>query len=200
MEQAPTPMTERARPVSVARTPFWRRRQFWRAALPTGAVAAALAGGVLAYDAVYGSSGQPQSQTGWGVTYPAPKPARSVRLDPAVRPLVRQFVATAVARKNLAAAYAISGPAIRQGQTLGQFLLGNIAVVPFTIDAKTSVSFLSVDVSQPSSAQLQVFLVTPDRKVNSPHTFFVNLIKSRGRWYVNGWAPRWTPPIPSMHG
>jgi len=161
-------MAESTRPVSVARTPLWRRRRFWRAALPAGTVVAAVVAAVLVYDSIYGSKGQPQSQTGWGVTYPAPAPARSVRLDPAVRPLVRRFVATAVARKNLAAAYAISGPAIRQGQTLGQFLQGNIAVVPFAIDARTSVSFLSVDVSQPASAQLEVFLVTPDRKVKSP--------------------------------
>ncbi len=150
-----------ARPTSVARTPFWRRRQFWRAALPAAAV-------------------------------------ESVRLDPAVRPLVRRFVATAVARKDLAAAYAISGPAIRQGETLAQFAAGSIPVVPYAIDATSSVTFLRVDESQPASARLEVFLATPDRAVNSPHTFFVDLIKRRGRWYVNGWTPRWTPPIPTL--
>ncbi|HZT17154.1 MAG TPA: hypothetical protein VFA19_14545 [Gaiellaceae bacterium] len=187
-----------ARPTSVARTPFWRRRQFWRAALPAAAVVAALAAGIAAYNAVYGSNGQPQSKTGWGVTYPAPAPLESVRLDPAVRPLVRRFVATAVARKDLAAAYAISGPAIRQGETLAQFAAGSIPVVPYAIDATSSVTFLRVDESQPASARLEVFLATPDRAVNSPHTFFVDLIKRRGRWYVNGWTPRWTPPIPTL--
>lgn len=186
---------------SVARTPLWRRRQFWRAALPVVAVLAALVAAILAYDAVYGSNGQPESQTGWGVTYPTPKPPKSVRLDPAVRPLVRRFVATAVARKDLAVAYGISGPEIRQGQTLKQFLLGNIAVVPFDVDARTFVKFLSVDQSYAASALLQVFLVTPGRLVtNSPHTFFVNLIKRRGRWYVDGWTPRWTPPIEALPG
>jgi hypothetical protein len=35
---------------------------------------------------------------------------------------------------------------------------------------------------------------------NSPHTFFVNLVKQHGKWYVNDWVPRWTPPIPVTPG
>src|SRR5579885_216591 len=190
-----------AHTASVAQKPLWRRQQFWRVVLPVTAVLSAIVAGILVYNAIYGSNGQPESHTGWGVTYPTAKPPATVKLDPAVRPLVRQFVATAVARKNLAAAYAISGPEIRQEQTLKQFLKGNIAVVPFDGDARTKVRFMTVDESYASSAKLQVFLVTPGRRVtNSPHTFFVNLIKRQGRWYVNGWTPRWTPPIPTLPG
>lgn len=179
----------------------WSRWRFWRRKLPLVVVAAALAGGILAYDAVYGSNGQPESLTGWGVTYPTPTAPRTVRLDDAVRPLVRTFVSTAVARRRLAAAYAISGPQIRQGQTLRQFLQGNIAVVPFDVDSRTFVRFLRVDQSYAASAQLEVLLVTPGRVVtNSPHTFYVDLIKQHGRWYVNDWVPRWTPPILTMPG
>lgn len=190
-----------AQPTSVARTPLWRRQQFWRVALPVTAVLAAIIAGLLVYNSIYGSNGQPESQSGWGVTYPTPKPPKTVKLDAAVRPIVRRFVATAVARKDLAAAYAISGPQIRQEQTLKQFLKGNIAVVPFDVDARTTVKFLSVNQSYAGSARLQVFLVTPGRTVtNSPHTFWVDLIKRQGRWYVNGWQPRWTPPIPTLPG
>lgn len=190
-----------ARASSVARKPLWRRQQFWRTALPVVAVLSAIVAGVLVYNSIYGSNGQPESQTGWGVTYPTPKPPKTVKLDPAVRPVISRFVATAVARKNLAAAYAISGPAIRQGQTLKQFLSGNIAVVPFDVDARTRPRVVSIDKSYAASAQLEVFLDTPGRRVtNSPHTFFIDLIKQHGRWYVNGWTPRWTPPIPSLPG
>jgi hypothetical protein len=106
-----------------------------------------------------------------------------------------------VARKNLAAAFAISGPQIRQYETLKQFMTGNIAVVPFDVDSKTKVDFLKIDHSYKNDAQLEVYLVTPGREVtNSPHTFFVNLIKRNGRWLVNGWQPRWTPPIPALEG
>ena len=187
--------------VHVSGKPFWRRGRFWRVALPVAAGVSALVAGLLVYNSIYGSNGQPESLTGWGVTYPVPTNPKHVKLDPAVRPLVRRFVATAVARKNLAAAYAISGPEIRQEQTLRQFTKGNIAVVPFDVDSKTKVVFVKVDHSYRNDAQLEVFLATPGRNVtNSPHTFFVNLIKQNGRWFVNGWQPRWTPPIPVVPG
>jgi hypothetical protein len=190
-----------AHPAGVARKPVWRRPQFWRAALPVASVLAALIAGILVYNSIYGSNGQPESQTGWGVTYPAPKPPKTVKLDPTIRPLVQRFVMTAVARKNLDAAYAISGPEIRQGQTLKQFRQGNIAVVPFDVDARTRARVTKIDHSYATSVQLEVFLDTPGRNVtNSPHTFYVNLLKQHGRWFVNGWTPRWTPPIPSLPG
>lgn len=190
-----------AHPASVGRKPVWRRAEFWRVALPVVAVLAALVAGLLVYNSFYGSNGQPESQKGWGVTYPTPKSPKTVKLDPAVRPLVQRFLMTAVARKDLAVAYAISGPQIRQEQTLKQFLKGNIAVVPYDVDAKTRARIVKIDHSYASSAQLEVFLDTPGRTVtNSPHTFFVDLIKRQGQWYVNAWTPRWTPPIPALPG
>jgi|SRR5579884_389888 len=190
-----------AHPASVSRKPLWRRQQFWRVALPIVSVLGAIVAALLVYNAYYGSNGQPESQTGWGVTYPAPTSPKTVKLDPSVRSLVQRFMMTAVARKNLDAAYAISGPQIRQGQTMKEFRQGNIAVVPFDVDARTKARVVKIDQSYATSAQLEVFIATPGRTVtNSPHTFFVDLIKQHGRWFVNGWTPRWTPPIPSLPG
>ena len=184
--------------LTAAEKPIWRRQQFWRVTLPILAALSVVVAGLLVYNAYYGSNGVTNA-TGWGVTYPAATNPKTVKLPAEVPPLVRRFVRTAVARTDLATAYALSGPEIRQGMTLKQFLTGNIAVVPYTIRPDTKIT-IKVDSSYASSAQLEVFLVTPHVNVHSPHTFFADLIKRDGRWYVNSWVPRWTPPIPTQPG
>lgn len=194
-------MTMQSGTLAPRRPPFWRRQQFWRVGLPIAALAAAVIAGLVVYNAIYGSNGAPNAKQGWGVTYPTAKNPPTVKLDASVKALVRRFIATAVARKNLDIAYAMSGPEIRQGLTRTEFAKGNIAVVPFTINDKTKIT-LKVIKSYATSAQLQAFIVTPgssDNK-NSPHTFYADLIKQNGHWYVNAWVPRWTPPIPTQPG
>jgi hypothetical protein len=179
----------------LAARPPWRRPEFWKVAAPVLGVFVALVLGLVAYQMAYGSNGQPNSVTGWGVTYPTPTKPPHVPLNQSVRGIVHRFVFTAVARKNLDVAYAISGPQIRQGQTLKQFLQGNIAVVPFDVDSKTKVKILKVDYSYATQARLEVFLATPGRRVtNSPHSFYANLVKQGNKRYINDWVPRWTSP------
>jgi hypothetical protein len=183
---------------TIATTPLWRRQQFWRVALPVLAVIAAIVAGVAVYDSVYGSNGTP-IQKNWGVTYRATTKPKTVKLDPAVRQVAHTFIWTAVARRNLATAYALSGPEMRQGMSLKQFLTGNIPATPYPIRANTKVRY-TVDYSYANSARLEAFVVTPGLKVHSPHTFFIDLVKRRGTWFVNTWVPRWTPPIPTQPG
>ena len=47
--------------------------------------------------------------------------------------MAQEFILTAVARKNLRRAYDLSGPQIRQGQSLKEWMTGNIAVVPYPV-------------------------------------------------------------------
>lgn len=177
------------------RKPWWRRRRFWRGAAPFVGVAGAITVGIVLLNGALGTNGVPNAPQGWGVSYPVPKPPQTVRLDPRVAPLVRRFIETAVARRKLGDAYWLAGPEVREGMTLRQWLTGNIAVVPYPIDGSTKIR-AHIVYSYRGKAQLEIFLVTPDREVNSPHTFFVDLIERNGRWYVDGWVPRWTPPIP----
>jgi hypothetical protein len=178
--------------ISISRTPLWRRQQFWRIVLPTLAVACAVGAAVLVYNAFVGSSGVSQSKTGWGVTYPEPKKPKTVPLAPEAKAVARRFVQTAVARKNLREAYAFSGPAIREGMTLKQWLTGNIAVVPYTVNDATSAR-MAVDESYAKSAKLELLLDTPKHK---PALFFMDLVKKKGKWFVNSWVPRASIPIP----
>jgi hypothetical protein len=186
--------------LSMSRKPFWRRQQFWRVALPVLAGISVLVTAVLVLNAAFGSNGSPNASKGWGVTVPKVVPPKTVKLDPSVPGLVRRFVQTAVARKNLADAYALAGPGIVQGMSLKEWLTGNIAVVPFDVDSKTKAQ-VTVDYSYANSARLKIYLSTPGRRVtNSPHSFYADLIKRNGKWLVNSWVPRWTPPIPTNPG
>lgn len=186
--------------LSVPRKPFWRRQSFWRVTLPVLAGLALALAGVMVYNAFVGTSGLPNAKQGWGVTYATPATQKSVPLDPRVEQVVERFIHAAVGREDLRAAYALSGPQIRQGMSLRQFLAGNIAVVPFPVDSRTKAS-MKVAYSHPDRAQLAVYLATPGRNVtNSPHSFYVDLIKRNGTWLVNNWVPRWTPPIPTNPG
>ena len=182
--------------VSVGASPFWRRQSFWRVALPVAAAFSVIAAILVILQVTQGSNGTPNAATGWGVTYATPKPPKTVKFDPNAQVVATRFVRTAVARKNLAAAYAISGPGIREGMSLKQFLTGNIPVVPYTITPKTE-AHMKIDKSYANKATVELQLVTaPDPGKD----FFVDLIKKNGRWYVDSWVPRGGPPIPVNTG
>lgn len=174
-------------------TPMWRRGRFWQVAVPVCLVVGAVAGLLTALQVYEGSNGVAESQTGWGTTYPTPKKPQSVKLDPGVQKVAKRFILTAVARKDLRTAYTITGQHIRQGMTLDEWLSGNIAVVPYVVTSKT-VAQMKIDQSYKNRAQLEVYMTTPGQKSRD---FFVDVVKTRnGKWVVDGWVPRGTPPIP----
>jgi hypothetical protein len=181
---------------SAAHPPFWRRQQFWRVALPVAAALAVIGALLVILQVSVGSNGSPNAATGWGVTYPPSKPPKTVKLDPEAQRIATRFINTAVARKNLDLAYQLSGPHVREGMTLKQFLTGAIAVVPYKITPKTSAS-MKIDKSYATRAQLEMYLVTPG---HAGGYFFVDMVKTNGKWFVDGWVPRGTPPIPTDPG
>lgn len=183
-----TPASSRA---SISHKPIWRRQQFWRIALPSLAVACAIVAGLLVYNAFVETHHVGQ-QAGSQTTYPdAPKP-KSVKFDPLARDVAKRFILTAVARRNLEQAYAIAGPQVREGMTLKQWKTGNIAVVPYKVNASTQAN-IKIDESYAESAKLEVLMSTPGVK---SQIFFLDLIKKKGLWLVNAWVPRSPPPIP----
>ena len=76
-------MSARADHVSIAKTPLWRRRQFWRVVLPVLAVLSVIASGLIVFDAVDGSNGVDVRGKHFGVTYPEPPKPKHVKLEPA---------------------------------------------------------------------------------------------------------------------
>jgi hypothetical protein len=120
---------------------------------------------------------------------------KAVKLDPDARRAAQRFILTAVARKNLKEAYALAGPQIRQGQTLKQWLTGNIAVVPYPVD-ELKVTTMKVDYSYANEAAIEVALVPKEGASVKAQIFYMDLIKPHEKWLVNSWVPRSAPEVP----
>jgi len=125
---------------------------------------------------------------------------KSVKLDPAVKALARDFILTAVARKDLRHAYTIVGPEIKQGQTLRQWMSGNIAVVPYPA-GDINVAPFRVDYSYPRQALIEVMLLPKANAKIRPTDFYLGATKigsgKNAHWVVDSWVPHVSPMVPS---
>jgi hypothetical protein len=173
------------------------RKPGWRKALPWII-------GVVAVGAIVGFLGYRYSNTGHSTATPLiDKPAtdvsrvpQTVKLTPGATRVARQFIETAVARKNLKTAYGLVTNAIRQGQSLRQWNTGNIAVVPYPVEA-VKYAPMKVDFSYPREALIEIALLPKQGSKVKGQLFAMDLVKRDGKWLVNGWYPRSTPPVPS---
>ena len=131
-------------------------------------------------------------------------PDKTVKLDPAARQLARQFIKTAVERRNLDAAYTIVHPDLKGTLTRKQWDTGNIPVVTYPARNADTAAFI-VDYSFKTSALLEVDLVAKRGQDQRPHLLFYLGLKREGgkpngRWLVNYWQPHWKPPVPEAVG
>ena len=127
------------------------------------------------------------------------KVPKTVKLDPTARRVAGEFILTAVARKNLRKAYTLAGPQIKQGQSLKEWLSGNIAVVPYP-DSDIKFAPFKIDYSYPKHALLEIALLPTDKATArgvKPQLFYVDLKKLNGKWLVDGWVPRSSPMVPN---
>jgi hypothetical protein len=123
---------------------------------------------------------------------------KTVPLAPEARQVVVKFIETAVVRKNLAEAWKISGPNIRQNMTLKQWMTGTIPVVPYP-NAAVDRSPVKITWSHPGEAGLEVVLEPKAGSREKPQLFFVNVIKPRVKWLVDYWAPYSPPEVPASN-
>ncbi len=163
----------------------------WRKALPWIVGTLVVAGGIaVVIWALPGGSGN--TATPLNPNVPAKdvsKVPKTVKLDPAAEKVARRFIQTAVARKNLREAYAISGPQIIQGQSLKSFATGNNAVIPFPVNA-VSFAPMKVDYSYKNEALIEVALLTKPKSGVKSQLFLMQLNRIHGKWLVNMWEPR----------
>jgi hypothetical protein len=138
-----------------------------------------------------GKSAPPQGPLGTPQK-PAPTP-KTVKLSAAATSVAREFVRTAVARQNLAAAWKISGPNIRGGLTYAEWKTGNIPVVPYPIGSLQFAPF-KIDWSYQNDAQLEIALLPKASAKIKPQIFSLELKWVRGaggkrHWVVDNWVP-----------
>lgn len=127
---------------------------------------------------------------------PLPPEPKTVPPSPEARRAVARFIRTAVARRNLAEAWTITGPALRQGLTRKQWLTGAIPVVPFDLDPSAKPP-VKLEWSYPNAASFQVVLEPRRGSTDELQTFYVTVRKfgagRAARWLVNYWAPTPAP-------
>lgn len=128
-----------------------------------------------------------------------PKVERSVPVPKEARLVAGKFVLTAVARQNLAEAWAITAPSLKRGYTLAQWETGNIPVVPYPADA-IGIAPFKVDYSYPDRILLEVALLPKKGHDIKPQDFFIGLhaygTGRHKRWLVDYWAPRGAAQVP----
>jgi hypothetical protein len=100
--------------------------------------------------------------------------------------IAREFIDTAVARKHLDRAWAITAPELKQGMSLEEWRTGTIAVVPYPVEQ--AVVRLKVASSFTDTAQIHVSFLPRTAKASAA-SFRLDLRKVDGTWLVSSWQP-----------
>jgi hypothetical protein len=160
---------------------------------------AVLAAGVIAFaiSRTGGDSKPAAAPAQTGTVKDVSKVPKTVKLDPKATQVAKLFIQTAVARKNLAKAYPLAGPAIRQGQSLKEWLTGNIAVVPYPLE-DLDIAPMKIDYSYKNEALIEVALLPKNGAKIKSQLFYMTLerVGKPKHWVVNSWVPRGEPPVP----
>jgi hypothetical protein len=117
----------------------------------------------------------------------ATPPHRKAPLEAAERRVALEFVATAVARHDLARAWDLVATELKQGMSRDEWKTGTIPIVPYPVaQARTMIRPLS---SFTDTGQLRVTFVPHAGTKARPATFTLELRKQGGRWLVSAWLP-----------
>ena len=174
--------------VRILKSPRWRRRLVWPAALIAVGVPLILLG------IHYSNPGNPGAATGPNISVPGyaqPKKAPYTKArQREVSRVLRQFILTAVDRQNVGTSWAISAPTLREGFTRKQWSKGDLPVVPYPA-ADRGLGQGYVEYSQTDAVGLEVYLFPKPGSGYSALTADVEVVKGQdGRWRVSYWMPK----------
>jgi hypothetical protein len=132
---------------------------------------------------------------------------RSVPLRPALSKVVLRFVKTAVMREHatrqtLLQGWSLTGPKLKEGTTLHDWLAGTSSVMPFPDGAVAP--GLHVDHSYANDALLELALYPKVKGSVPPGVFLIGLHRygtgASSRWLVDYWAPHGSSSAPAATG
>ncbi len=176
--------------------PEIKRRPGWQKALPwvvaVVVVGAAIAAGIIWSNTGHSTATPLTNQPAVDVSKVPP----TVKLEPGATSVARRFIETAVARKNLPEAYGLVTEQIKQGQSLKSWNTGNIAVIPYPVDA-VKYAPMKIDFSYPDEAQVEIALLPKAGSGARPQLFLMDIVRRHGKWLVNSWVPRSSAPVPN---
>lgn len=124
------------------------------------------------------------------------------QLDPQIHSAVTKFIGTVVARKHIAASWAVVSPGLRQGYTRNQWgHAQDLPVVPYPGVDMNHINYY-LDYASTKEILVEVGLSGIKGKTKSrPTTFQLGLVPTgtgaHRQWLVDYWMPRWTPPLPA---
>jgi hypothetical protein len=119
------------------------------------------------------------------------------QLDPQIRDAVKTFISTVVAREHLDQSWNVVAPSMKAGYTKAQWQKADdLPVVPYPgVDPKHIQYYL--DYASTKEILVEVGLSGKPGVSTRPVTFQLGLEPAqKGRWLVDYWMPRWTPPVP----
>jgi hypothetical protein len=112
-----------------------------------------------------------------------------------VRKALAQFIGTAVARKDLASSWDVTGPSLRAGMTRAEWSSGDIPVTPYPVARHGQGAWDVVNYSYPRKVGLEVLVFPKPGSGYSVATAEVDVVKGRDeRWRVDYWM------ITKFHG
>lgn len=122
------------------------------------------------------------------------------QLEPEVRTTIRTFLATAVARKNLGASWAVIAPSLKAGYTYESWKNAKaLPVIPFPI-ADVDQTTYYLDYAATNEILVDMGLTAKKSAHLRPTRFRLGLVPvgkgSDKRWLVNYFMPLYTPPVP----
>lgn len=141
----------------------------------------------------YSNPADPANPTGPEGSFPttpvsAPFTAAKRR---AVRPVLREFIKSAVAREDVSRSWDLAGPSLKQGLTRKQWNSGQLPVVPYPAADHGLGSWSLVQYSYVDTVGLEVFLFPKPDSGYSAVTADVELVKTKdGQWKVDYWLPK----------
>ena len=118
--------------------------------------------------------------------------------------LMRSFIKTAVARKNMKYAYTIVDKDLKGDMSLKEWERGTIPVVQYEAENVDTAAFIPV-YHYHTSALFNVDLIPVGHTQARPHLlFFIGMKRAggskTGKWLIDYWQPRWRPPVPMAPG
>jgi hypothetical protein len=112
--------------------------------------------------------------------------------------VAREFVFTAVARKHLDEAYAITHPSMKSGISKKEWRSGTLPVVYSPAAKILKTNWKNTNYAHPRDAQINVIIIpSKGRRWNAQ----IGLLKvgqgSNAHWLVNYFEPLGGPPVPT---
>jgi hypothetical protein len=140
---------------------------------------------------------EPTQPTGPPVQAAAP-PQKNIAFPAAAWKVAREFVFTAVARKHLDEAYAITHPSMKSGISKKEWRSGTLPVVYSPAAKILKTNWKNTNYAHPRDAQINVIIIpSKGRRWNAQ----IGLLKvgqgSNAHWLVNYFEPLGGPPVPT---